>query len=279
MIKKKVKLIFIFIPVTPQINKMTWKEEKKKLGKEITCLLYEKGLIKTWYRDNPGGWTLVSGLWSPFYIQLRPLSSYPELLRKVGYALGKMVIEECKEVNKVVGVAMTGIPLAVAISLQTDISAGFTRKLEHVRSADDFKRNIQSYGEHTLVEGEFEPDDRIAVIDDLATKFDSKLVAIEQISQEARKRGFKLECKDVVVLLDREQGAAEVASKHGISFHSLIPFKSKGIGWLKNSLSEIEYKVITEYLRDEKKYQDARVQEELYDLPRSTRRTQRHKKA
>jgi len=245
---------------------MVWKEEKKRLGKEITCLLYEKGLIKTWYRDNPEGWTLVSGLWSPFYIQLRPLSSYPELLRKVGYALGEMVREECKDVNKVVGVAMTGIPLAVAISLQTDIPAGFTRKLEHVRSSDDFKRNIQRYGEHTLVEGEFENGDRIAVIDDLATKFDSKLVAIEQINQEAKKSGITVKCKHVVVLLDREQGAVEVASQHGISFHSIIPFKSKGIAWLKNLLSEIEYKVITEYLRDEKKYQDAEVQEKLYEL-------------
>ncbi len=244
---------------------MTWKEEKEELGKEITCLLYEKGLIKTWYRDNPVGWTLVSGLWSPFYIQLRPLSSYPELLQKVGYALGKMIKEECKDVNKVVGVAMTGIPIASAITILEGIPSLWTRKID-VRSSDEFERYIQSYGEHTLVEGEFEEGDRIAVIDDLATKFDSKLVAIEQIKHEAKKRGLKVECKDVVVLLDREQGAAAVATQHGISLHSLIPFKSKGIEWLKNSLSEIEYEVITEYLQDEKSYQDAEVQKELYEM-------------
>lgn len=244
-------------------DKMTWKDEKEELGKEITRLLYENGLIKTWYRDNRSGWKLVSGLWSPFYIQLRPLPSYPELLRKVGYALGKMLKEECKAVNKVVGVAMTGIPIACAITLQEGIPSLWTRKIE-VRSLDEFKEYVGSYGEHTLVEGEFETGDRIAVIDDLATKFDSKLVAIEQINHEAKKRGLKVECSDVVVLLDREQGAAEVASQHGISFHSLIPFKSKGIGWLE--LSEIEYEVITEYLRDEKRYQDAAVQKELYGL-------------
>ena len=244
---------------------MTWKDEKEELGKEITCLLYEKGLIKTWYRDNPRGWTLVSGLWSPFYIQLRPLASYPELLEKVGYAIGKIIKEECKDVNKVVGVAMTGIPIASAIAILAGIPSLWTRKIE-VRSSDEFEKYIQSYGEHTLVEGEFEEGDRIAVIDDLATKFDSKLVAIEQIKHEAKKRGLKVECKDVVVLLDREQGAAAVATQHGISLHSLIPFKSKGIEWLKNSLSEIEYEVITEYLQDEKSYQDAEVQKELYEM-------------
>lgn len=244
---------------------MTWEDEKEELGKEITCLLYEKGLIKTWYRDNPRGWTLVSGLWSPFYIQLRPLASYPELLEKVGYALGKIIKEECEDVNKVVGVAMTGIPIASAIAILAGIPSLWTRKID-VRSLDDFKKYIQSYGEHTLVEGEFGEGDRIAVIDDLATKFDSKLVAIEQIRHEAKKNGLTVECKDVVVLLDREQGAAEVAAQHGILFYSLIPFKSKGIEWLKNSLSEIEYEVLTEYLRDEKKYQDAEVQKELYEM-------------
>ena len=244
---------------------MTWKDEKEELGKEITCLLYEKGLIKTWYRDNPRGWTLVSGLWSPFYIQLRPLASYPELLRKVGYALGKIIKEECKDVNKVVGVAMTGIPIASAIAILKGIPSLWTRKID-VRSSDDFKKYIQSYGEHTLVEGEFEEGDWMVVIDDLATKFDSKLVAIEQIRHEAKKRGSKVECKDVVVLLDREQGAAEVAAQHGISFYSLIPFKSKGIEWLKSKVSKIEYEVISGYLQDETKYQDAEVQKELYEI-------------
>ena len=244
---------------------MPWKDEKEELGKEITCLLYEKGLIKTWYRDNPRGWMLVSGLWSPFYIQLRPLASYPELLEKVGYALGRIIKEECKEVNKVVGVAMTGIPIASAIAILAGIPSLWTRKIG-VRSSDEFEKYILSYGEHTLVEGEFETGDRIVVIDDLATKFDSKLVAIEQIRYEAEKRGSKVECKEVVVLLDREQGAAEVAAQHGISFYSLIPFKSKGLEWLKNSLSEIEYEVISGYLRDEKKYQNAEVQKELYEV-------------
>ena len=226
---------------------MWWKEEKEELGREVVRLLYEKGLIKTWFRDNPRGWTLVSGLWSPFYIQLRPLSSYPELLGKVGHALGRLVKEECKGVTKVVGVAMAGIPLACAVALQAGFPALWTREREG--------KNLQNYGEHTLVEGVLENGDRLAVVDDLATKFDSKLAAIEQLNREAERRGVTVECKHAVVLLDREQGAAEVASQHGVSLHCLVPFKSAATEWLKSSLSETEYKVLTEYLRDEKRFQ------------------------
>jgi len=245
---------------------MDWKLEKEELGKEIISSLYERGLIKTWYRDNPGGWTLFSGLWSPFYIQLRPISSYPSLLERVGYAMGRVIREECEDVNKVVGVAMAGIPIAITTSVVTNMPSGWTRELKGVRSLDEMSRFQESYGEHTLVEGEFETGDRIAVIDDLTTKFNTELIVIKQIRHEAEKRSLTIECKHVVVLLDREQGAGEVATQHGISLHSLIPFKSKGIKWLKNSLSEIEYKVITEYLRDEEKYQDAEVQKELYEM-------------
>ena len=51
---------------------MGWSEEKDQHGKEIIGMLYDQGMIRTWYRDKPEGWTLVSGIWSPFYIQLRP---------------------------------------------------------------------------------------------------------------------------------------------------------------------------------------------------------------
>jgi orotate phosphoribosyltransferase len=254
-----------FYPSNTTDTIMAWEERKEKLGKEIIGLLYQKGLIKTWYRDKPDGWKLVSGLWSPFYIQLRPLSSFPELLRTVGAALGALIIEECKGVTKVVGLAMTGIPLACSVSLQKDIPALWTRRLD-VRTPDEFKRYIHQYGEHTLLEGELKNGDRLAIIDDLATKFDSKLVARAQISYEAEKRGLTIECTDVVVLIDREQGAADVASKHGISLHSLIPFKSKGIEWLRSALSTNEYEVITDYLRDEKSFQNAAVQNELREI-------------
>ena len=246
---------------------MSWQEEKENVGKELVRALYEQGMIKTWFRDNPQGWTLVSGLWSPLYIQLRPLSSYPELLKKVGDALGRLIKTECSAVNRIIGVATAGIPIATAISLAANIPSCFTRKLEGVRSLDDFNMFVKGYGEHSMIEGVLEDGDTVGIVDDLVTKFDSKVLVLKQLEFERKVRGLKdVKCSDVVVVLDREQGATEIARDYGIELHSLIPFRSKGVPWLKDVLADQEYEVIVDYLCDTKKYQDPRVQAELSEI-------------
>lgn len=243
---------------------MTWTEEKEFLGKEIMELLYEKRMIRTWYRDEPRGWTLISGIWSPFYIQLRPLCSFPDLLKKVGSAMGKMIQNEIPGTNRVVGVAMAGIPIATAIAIVEGIPATFTRKLEGVRTLEDLQVVIKKYGEHALIEGELEDGDSLVIVDDLVTKFDSKLIGIEQVKLEVERRGLKnIKVDAVVVLLDREQGASKIAKDNGIELHPLIPFKSKGIDWLAEKMSSIELAIITDYLENPQKYQDVELQKDL----------------
>jgi len=228
---------------------MKWRDEKEQLGKKIIHLLYEQGMIRTSYRDKPEGWILVSGIWSPFYIQLRPLVSYPSTLKLVGEALGKLVKNECPNVNRIVGVAMAGIPIATVVSLLADIPSCYTRKLEGIRSLSDFHRLFKQYGEHSMLEGELTAYDQIAIVDDLVTRLDSKLIAIEQVKFEAKKRELEgIRIKDIVVLFDREQGAVETATENALSLHSLIPFKTKGLSWLKPKLEKEEYNIIAEYL-------------------------------
>jgi orotate phosphoribosyltransferase len=243
---------------------MTWEDEKEQFGQEIIRGLYRERMIRTWYRDRPEGWKLMSGLWSPFYIQLRPLSGYPPLLRRVGEGMGRLIRQEIPSVNRCVGIAMAGIPIATAISLIHGIPSGFTRKLEGVHTLEELRSFISRYGEHALVEGIFEDGDCIALIDDLATKFDSKVLALEQVQQELERRHCSgITLQDVVVLLDREQGAGDTARRRGVQLHALIPFRSKGLTWLKGAFSEEEHRVIAEYLDSPETYQDPTVQNRL----------------
>jgi hypothetical protein len=43
----------------------------------------------------------------------------------------------------------------------------------------------------------------------------------------------------------------------------LIPFKTKGIYWLKDKLKKDEFELIKDYLKDDTKYQDEALREKL----------------
>ena len=132
------------------------------------------------------------------------------------------------------------------------------------RSLEDFNNFVKRYGEHSLIEGILADGDTVGIVDDLVTTFDSKVVALKQLEFEIKIRGLrKVKCSDVIVVLDREQGAQEIAKGYGIELHCLIPFRSKGVSGLKEVFTDQEYEVIVDYLRDHEQYQDPRVQEDL----------------
>ena len=240
---------------------MSWISEKENAAKEILTLLYQHRMIRTFYRDKPEGWKLISGLYSPLYIQLRPLVSYPGIFTKVCSALCALVRQESPDINRVIGIAMAGVPIAAGMSLAGGIPAGFTRKMENVKSLESFREAISSYGEHALLEGELASGDRIALVDDLVTRFDSKEIALEQVKHEVAKRGLQaVECRTVLVVLDREQGGREAAQRAGVNLLSLIPFKTVGLPLLEGVMNKTEWGTLTHYLDDPDHFQDPGVQ-------------------
>jgi orotate phosphoribosyltransferase len=233
-------------------------EEK---AKEITISLYEHGMIRTWYRHKPSGWFLVSGMWSPFYIQLRTLSSYPRILRDIGETLSQLIGDQIPQATRIVGIAMSGIPIAVAASLSCNLPAAFTRKAE-IRS--HLGQNKAAYGEHSNIEGEIRENDNIVLVDDVVTRFDTKLQALSQISDEVSARGLKnVNCRYIAVVIDREQGGAVSAEKAHVNLLSLIKFRSNALEWLSPLMASVEREVICEYLANPDKFQDPKIIEEL----------------
>ena len=241
---------------------MDWLSQKEIFGKEIIKLLYKNKMILTWYRDNPDGWKLVSGMWSPFYIQLRELIAFPDILKKVGSYLSEVIKNEIPKADIVIGLAMAGIPIATAISIEGNIPSAFTRKVEG--DINSFEEMIHRYGKHSLIEGRLCDNQNVVLVDDLVSYFSSKVQGINLVKYEAERRTLKnIDVNHIAVLLDREQGGEVEAKKHNVTLHSLIPFKSKGIDWLKDDFSEVEYRVITDYLNNPEKYQQKELQDEI----------------
>ncbi len=242
---------------------------EKPVQKELIQELYKNRMILTWYRDEPEGWELVSGLWTPFYINLRKLPSYPELFKKSCKELGKFVASS--NVNRIIGIATAGIPIAAGIGYEYGIPVGYTRKLEGVRRPEDLERKISEYGAHRLVEGVMEDGDKLGLVDDLITTAGSKLVARAQVLYEAEKRRVEIECNKVFVVVDREQGGREALEEQGIELYALIPFK-QSLRYLEGYMDEVEFAVIKDYLNNPEKYQSIEIQEKLKKMAKKKRK-------
>jgi len=221
------------------------------IKKSIMQDIYENRMLLTSIRDKPEGWTLYSGLWSPFYIQLRILSSFPVTLKKIGQALGTLVKEEAPHINRLVGVAFAGIPIATAMSISTGIPACHTRKILGVRTEQELENAISKYGQHSLLEGDVEEGDTICLVDDLVTGMESKLVARGQVITELEKRGITdFSVDDIAVVVDRQQGARQRAKELKIRLHSLINLVDEGLPLIRDRMTKEEYRIVTEYLTD-----------------------------
>lgn len=220
------------------------------LKQSIMREIYQNRMLLTAFRDRKEGWTLVSGLWSPFYIQLRLLSSFPDTLKKTGKAMAQLLRESAPGVTKLVGIAFAGVPIATALSLESGLPACHTRKVLGVKTQEDLVKAIDSYGQHELLEGVLEDGDVLCIVDDLVTGMTSKLVARDQILAEAKRRGIQdIECKDIAVIIDRQQGAKKKAQESELKLHSLIAFVDEGLPAIKDLMDFEEYSQIMSYLK------------------------------
>lgn len=200
---------------------------------ELALKLSEIGAIKF------GLFTLKSGLKSPIYVDLRVLVSYPNALRMVGKQLAEKA--EKLKFDCIAGIPFAAISIATAVSLEKNWRMIFPRK------------DVKDYGTKALVEGKFSAGETVLVIDDLITNGASKFEAISPLE----KSGLKV--KDILVIIDREQGGEAELAKNKLKLHSI--FTVSEVLEILNKNKKIEsalYKSTKEYFKNPAKWQEGK---------------------
>jgi orotate phosphoribosyltransferase len=245
---------------------VSWGERKRELADELIRRLYAAGVVRTWLRDKPDGWELMSGAWSPFYVNFRDAPANPELFRFLIDAGVELVREELPQATQLVGLAAAGVPFAAGFAYKLGLPMGYTRKLPGVRRAADLTDGAaaEAYGSHRLVEGAFQPGDRVVLVDDLVTGFDSKEIALRQLELELARRGLEdVRAEAVVVFLERGAEARRRAAAAGVQLISLLALDADSIEGMRGAASDRELDVIASYLRDPAPFQDPGRRAEL----------------
>jgi uridine monophosphate synthetase len=166
------------------------------LKAEIIDSLIDIGAIRL------GQFQLKSGRRSPIYIDLRIVISFPSLLHRIAEALVK--ISDDLSFQRIAGIPYTALPIATAFSLLSGIPMVYARKEK------------KDYGTAQQVEGLWQPGETVLVIDDLITDGASKLETFSVFTAAG------LTVKDVVVLVDREQGGRERLEAAGYRLYALM---------------------------------------------------------
>ena len=164
--------------------------------RELALGLYKIGALKF------GSFTLKSGLISPFYLDLRLLVSYPNVLALSAAALADRITG--LEYDRLAALPYAALPIGVALSLHVKRPMIYPRK------------ERKEYGTGQLIEGEFKAGERALIIDDLITKGDSKIEALAPL------KAAGLQISDIAVLVDRESGGVQMLAQHGITVHAVL---------------------------------------------------------
>jgi orotate phosphoribosyltransferase len=162
-----------------------------------------------------GTFTLRSGRTSSFYLDKYLFSTRPEILRPLGHLFAQHIDAIAKEtgapIARLAGAELGGIPLVTIASLATTLPCIFVRNKK------------KDYGTAKQLEGVLNKDDRIVIVEDVATTGGQALEAADVL------RDAGATVLAIIATIDRQEGARENVEKAGIRFDALFTKRDLGI--------------------------------------------------
>lgn len=145
-----------------------------------------------------GEFTLASGAKSSYYIDMKTAATNPALLEIIGRE-----IAENYDFEVVAGVAVGAVPIAVAVSLASKKPYCIIRKEE------------KNHGKSGMLIGNVR-NKRVILVEDVTTSGGSVLFGLKVLREN------EADVREVVTIVDREQGALERLRSTGVRLSALV---------------------------------------------------------
>src|SRR5947207_10578889 len=149
-----------------------------------------------------GEFTLSSGAKSNFYVDCKLTTLDPRGAWLVGQLVHSLIRQEEANskvpVDAVGGLTMGADPIALAVGMYSHWAKDSTPL-----QVFSVRKSPKAHGQTKLIEGNFKKGDTVVVIDDVVTRGESTIAAINAIEKEGGTVVF------VAVLVDRQEGGLE----------------------------------------------------------------------
>jgi len=206
-------------PFDPTVAEITQAEREK-----LADLLFEIGAVKFGAFRIKLHQTQPDAPLSPLYLNLRLLRSYPAALAYVSTLLDKLSKPLYFDLMADIPTAAT--PLVALLCYFNN------------RPMISPRKESKNYGLGVSIDGVYQPGQRVLLIDDLISRGDSKFEALATLEQAG------LVVQDLMMVINREQGGAELLEAKGYKLHFLI------------SLSQLLDRYLSSGVIDQNRYQE-----------------------
>lgn len=155
-----------------------------------------------------GDFTLRSGRKSLWYIDKYLFTTQPDILSALGTLFAQRIPEST---TLLAGAELGGIPLVTTASMATKLPCIFIRNQK------------KEYGTARQLEGTLRSEDRVVIVEDIATTGGQVLEAAETI------QAIGATVESIIAVIDRCEGAREHIESAGFSFQSIFTTADLGI--------------------------------------------------
>lgn len=164
--------------------------------RDLILQLYDIGCIIF------GDHVQASGAVFPYYIDLRTIISKPQIFHQMVSAYAEILQE--LEFDRIAGIPYGSLPTATGLALRLERPMIFPRK------------EVKSHGTQRVIEGHFQPGEKIVVVDDI-------LISGKSVMQGAEKlQSAGLHVEDIVVFIDHEKGVKDRLKENGFRGHAVL---------------------------------------------------------